>query len=317
VPRDVGADWDFADVRDHYLGVLYGVDAASLREADADRYLELSRAVSGEVMAEVLGEWRRAGSPCQGALVLWLRDLMPGAGWGVLDHGGRPKAAFAHLRRVLAPVAAWSTDEGLGGVDVHIANDRPRPLSARLRVALYRGFEQLVDEAVLSVELGPHDALTRNVEELLGRFVDVSWAYRFGPPAQDLIAISLHDPVGELLSQAFRFPAGRPLARESASGLGLQAVIDHTPTGAVLRVTSRRFAYGVRVAVPGYAPSDDAFGVEPGQSRTIALRPVVATARFAEPAALTALNLDGALEVAVPASAQPEAGSVSSPHTAR
>ena len=167
------------------------------------------------------------------------------------------------------------------------------------------------------MELGPHDALTRNVEELLGRFVDVSWAYRFGPPAQDLIAISLHDPVGELLSQAFRFPAGRPLARESASGLGLQAVIDHTPTGAVLRVTSRRFAYGVRVAVPGYAPSDDAFGVEPGQSRTIALRPVVATARFAEPAALTALNLDGALEVAVPASAQPEAGSVSSPHTAR
>jgi beta-mannosidase len=296
VPRDAGADWDFEDVRDHYLALVFGVDPVSLRSAEPDRYLELSRTVSGEVMAEVLGEWRRAGSPCQGALMLWLRDLAPGAGWGVLDHRGEPKVAFAHVARALAPVAVWSTDEGLGGIDVHVANDRPDALAARLRVALYRGFEQLAGEAVADVELEAHGALTRNVESLLGRFVDVSWAYRFGPPAQDLIVVSLETPTGELLSQTFRFPAGRPLTREPASELGLEAVIERTPEGMVLRVTSRRFAYGVRVAVDGWVASDEAFGVEPGHERRLALRP---TAGAAEPAGgtLRAINLRGSVRV--------------------
>ena len=40
----------------------FAVDPAELRRADPERYLELSRSVSGEVMSEVFGEWRRAGS---------------------------------------------------------------------------------------------------------------------------------------------------------------------------------------------------------------------------------------------------------------
>ena len=301
VPRDAGAGWDFDDVRDHYLAALFDVDPGELRRIDHERYLELSRTVTGELMAEVFGEWRRAGSPCGGGLVLWLRDLVAGAGWGVLDHAGRPKVAFHHLRRALAPVAVWTTDEALGGVVAHVANDRPDALSARLRVALYRDLERPVGEASEQLELAPHGAAERNVEALLGRFVDAAWAYRFGPPAQDLIVASLERDGGqgtELLAQSFRFPAGRPAGAESRSRLGLEGSVRRAGAGEVLlAVHSRRLAYGVRVHAPGFVAADDAFAVEPGATRVLALRALEPDAALSG-GALTALNLDGRVPIA-------------------
>ncbi len=301
VPRDAGAGWDFEDVRDHYLDRLFGVDPVALRSIDHARYLELSRAVTGEVMAEVFGEWRRSGSPCGGGLVLWLRDLMPGAGWGILDYHGEPKVAYHHLRRTLAPVAVWMTDEGLGGIRVHVANDRPEPLGARVRLALYRDFEQRVEEACEPVEVAPRSGWERDGEALLGRFVDLSWSYRFGPPAQDVIVVSLEREDGaglELLSQAMRFPAARPLMSERAERLGLQGTVElNGASGLRLAVRSRRLAYGVRVHVPGFESSDDAFSVEPGGERVVLLRPRGEDMAF-EGGALSALNLEGRVRIA-------------------
>jgi beta-mannosidase len=298
VPRDAGAGWDFDDIRDHYLGERYGVDPTDLRAYDHERYLDLSRQVTGEVMAEVLGEWRRGGSRCAGAVILWSRDLVPGAGWGLVDHGGRPKAAYHHVRRALAGVAVWTTDEGLGGMRIHLANDGPEPVPATLRLALYRDGEHLVGEGEEALELPPHTTGERDAELLLGRFTDVSWTYRFGPPAQDVVVASLERD-GALLSQAFRFPAGPPAGLDTADGLGLEAELRAAgaPSGApVLAIRSRRLAYGVRVQVPGFLPADDAFSVEPGHERLVALRPL-GDAAPPRGAALTAINLRGRLPV--------------------
>jgi len=302
VPRDVGSGWDFDDVRDHYLAALFDVDPAELRRIDHERYLELSRALSGEVMSEVFGEWRRERSGCAGGLVLWLRDLRAGAGWGLLDHHGAPKVAYHHLRRLLAPIAVWSTDEGLRGIAVHVANDRPERLNATLRVALYSDLEVPVGDVTHALELAGHSACEHDVEALLGRFVDVSWAYRFGPPAQDLVVCSLErdgEHGSELVSQCFRLPAGRLLARETPAQLDVTATLARSAAGtAELSLCSRRFLYGVRVDVPGFEAADDAFSVEPGKGRRIALRSTRDDADGAG-GTLTALNLVGRVPIMV------------------
>jgi beta-mannosidase len=309
IPRDVGADWDFQDISDHYLGLLFNLDPDVLRRTDPARYLELWRLATGEVMAEVFGEWRRAASPCGGALVLWLRDVLAGAGWGVIDHRGMPKLAYHHLKRALAPVAVWTVDEGLGGVVAHVANDRAEALSASLRVALYRDGELRVGEAANRIELEPHSQGAWNVETIIGHFVDASWAYRFGPPAQGAIVVSLErdglatassvDPAdSKLISQAVRFPAGRPLAREAPEQLGLAVESALLADGAVrLTLASRRLAYGVRVEAAGLRASDDGFFIEPGHTRSITLHP---GAGDSSPGSckLSAVNMLGQLELA-------------------
>jgi beta-mannosidase len=304
IPRDVGADWDFRDVSDHYLGLLFDLDPRALRRDDHERYLELSGVATGEVMAEVFGEWRRAASPCGGGLVLWLRDMLPGAGWGLIDHRGVPKIAYHHLKRALAPVAVWTVDEGLGGVVAHVANDGAAPLSASLRVALYRDRELCVGEAVTPIELQPHSQGEWNLEAILGRFVDAAWAYRFGPPAQDAIVVSLErdgdvDAGSRTISQAIRFPTGRPLERESPEQLGLAVETSSLADGHVrLALSASRLVYGVHIDAPGFLSSDDGFFIEPGGARSVTLR-AIARQGSPAPATLGAVNMRGHLDLAL------------------
>ncbi len=300
VPRDSGSGWDFDDLRDFYLEKLFGVDPAWLRRGNHDRYLELSRAVTGEVMAYVYGEWRREASPSGGGLILWLRDLVPGAGWGVVDHRGRPKTPWHHLRRILAPTAVWLVDEGIGGVVAHVANDGPTDLEARLRIALYSDLELPVGGTTVPIAVPAHGAIHRDVEAVLGRFVDIAWAYRFGPPAQDVVVASLErdGPGGaELVSQAFHFPAGRPLNQEPEQRLGLGASATVDGDGSIrLAVSSRRLAYGVRIHVTGFLPGDNAFSVEPGGERIVRLVPDGPDRTFTG-GGLTAINLLGRVPI--------------------
>jgi len=300
VPRDSGAGWDFEDVRDHYLKLLYSVDPAALRYADSNRYWELSRMVSGEVMAEVFGEWRRAASPCNGGIILWSADWEPGAGWGILDSQGYPKAPYWFLKRALSPCAIWTTDEGLNGVDIHVANDLFMAREVWLRVALYRNGELKIAESECAITVPKHTTIAFGVEEILGRFLDASCAYRFGPPGHDLIAASLHRERGDIpLAQAFRFPSGRSTQRRPIAELGVMVesrILDDETME--LLVSSRCFAYGVKAAAPGWMPDDAYFGIEPGVRRRITFRRLQ-SAEFPASIVMTAINAEGRLPVAV------------------
>jgi len=299
VPRDSGAGWDFEDVRDHYLKLLYSIEPVTLRYSDQNRYWELSRMVSGEAMAEVFGEWRRAASACNGGIVLWSADLQPGAGWGILDSQGRPKAPYWFLKRALAPCAIWTTDEGLNGVDIHVANDGDARRELWLRVALYSNGKFKVAESERRIAISGHMALTFGVEQSLGRFFDAAYAYRFGPPGHDLIVASLHAERGDIpFAQAFRSPAGRSAERRPIDELGITVEARFLDDRTIeMDFAAQRFAYGVRAAAPGWMPDDAYFGIEPGVTRRILLRRLLA-GQAPSMIAVTAINAEGRLRVA-------------------
>jgi beta-mannosidase len=262
IPRDRGADWDFEQVRDHYAGLLYGVDPAALRRADPERYRALGRAAVAEVMEATFAEWRRARSPTAGGLVWFLRDLAPGTGWGIVDARGEPKSGWYALKRAFRPVQVTLSDEGLNGLHVHLHNETAVARALTLRLAFTDATGRAVAGAERAVSLAPRSTQTLSSAELLGRFFDATDSYRFGPPAHTLGHASLGDPAGAVIAEAFHFPGGRsPEPVET----GLAVAVD----GAAIRIRAERHALGVQVEAEGARPDDTWFHLAPGTERRI------------------------------------------------
>ena len=295
-PRDLGAGWDFDDVRDFYLGELFRVEPMQLRYADHERYLALGRVVTGEVMAQTFGEWRTRRSTCRGGLVWFLRDLWPSAGWGVVDAAGTPKAAWYYLKRALQPVAAHISDEGGNGLVLHVANDRGGALSGELELALYNAGEVQVATAKRAITVEPRSAIELGAASLFEGFMDLSYAYRFGPPSHDLVVATVRAPSGERLAQAFSFPLGLPSARELDVGLTASAQLDGD--GAIVTVRTRRFAQAIAVDADGFVADDAYFHLPPGGVHTFRLRRIGGTAALR--GTLQPLNAAATTKIVVP-----------------
>jgi beta-mannosidase len=268
-PRDLGAGWDFDDVRDHYVKLLCGVDPQQVRATDHERYLLLGRLATAEAMTAAFSEWRRPGSSCRGALVLFLRDLWAGAGWGVVDDAGAPKSCWHALRRVLQPLAVLITDEGGNGLYLHVVNEHAAPREVQLELSAWRDGDVRVAHATTALQLPARDALTVPAVELLPGFTDLSYAYRFGPMGCEAVAATLRDASGATLAQAFHFPGG--LDARPRTDAGLSACATTLEDGTIeLVVRSQRLAQGVHFDIPGYSADDEYFHVMPrGEARVV------------------------------------------------
>lgn len=289
-PRDSSAGWDFDDVRDHYLAELFGIDAVRCRSTDHERYLALSRVVSGELMARSFAEWRRPGSNCGGALVWFLRDLWAGAGWGVLDDAGLPKACFHYLRRALQPIAVSITDEGGNGLVAHVANERAVALDAELQLALYTGGDALVARARHALQVPGRGTRSVALAACFEGFIDLSYAYRFGPPPANLVHVRLCRAGGDEIAEAFHFPTGLPSAVQAE--IGLAAQLQRRDDGCLaVALQADGFAQAVQIEVDGHVAEDNHFHMAPGARRSIALRPLgAARTAMATRGQVSALN---------------------------
>ena len=257
---------------------------------DPHRYLQLSRLVSGEMMAQTFSEWRSPHSNNRGGLVWFYKDLRPGAGWGIVDSTGQPKAAYYYLRRTWGTRQLLMTDEGLDGLHLHVINETRDPLRGFLELTLLKDQHTVVARQETAVDLLPRATMTIGSDELLGRFCDVTYAYRFGPPTHDLAVATLFDADREVVSEAVYFVAGRELP-PMLPAANLEVTTDRDSDG-LCRVTllSDRFLHGVTLHAPGFLPADNYFHLPPGRKKAIPFRPVAdAPRRFK--ATIEALNL--------------------------
>jgi beta-mannosidase len=108
--------------------------------------------------------------------------------------------------------------------------------------------------------------------ELFAGFLDISYAYRFGPPSHDLVVATLRDADGAVLSEAFHFDLRRTAA--SPADLGLTASATARQDGAFeLKIRARRFAQSVWIEADGFDAAEEYFHLAPGSEKTVVLRP--------------------------------------------
>ena len=272
VPRDGGAGWDFEDVRDFYLRSHFGVDPVQLRFFDMPRYLQLSRVVTGEIMAQVFSEWRSSHSNNHGGLVWFFKDLWPGAGWGIVDSLGIPKAAYYFLRRCWLNRQILITDEGLDGLHLHVLNESAEVMNGFVEFLLLKDGHAVVARREAPCQLGPQSRQLVESDEMLDRFYDVTFAYRFGPPKHDVGVATLYDDQHCVLSEAYHFMHQRDPAMLETCDLQVSAVAVGDGCYQVV-LQADRFLQAISFDVEGYLPDDNYFHLPPGREKKVVFTP--------------------------------------------
>ncbi len=301
--RDTGRSSDTEDVVNHYKRVIFGVEPNLLRHGSASRALDLARATVCECMEQVLGEFRRPGSPCRGSLLMALRDIRPGAGFGVVDAMGNPKAPWYVLKRLFDPIGLILTDERLNGLSINVLNDTCEVLSGELSISLFNDGHLKVESVTAPVSVDSRSGLEISSSEMFGSFRDVTYAYRFGTPVHDLVVVELKaklESSGEEISRlAYFFPLGHDNSTEFS--LGLNAVALPRSNGEwCLRISAERVAKFVSIEAKGFRPDDSWFHLAPGLTKEIILTPEIGMGPERHPVGkVRAINSKTAAQIAI------------------
>ncbi len=271
VPRDVGSGWDFSDITDFYVEKLFGVMPAKLRAIEPQRYLEYCRVTTVEVVERTMSIFRADATAGRAALVWFLHDLKQGAGWGYIDSLGKPKSAFYGLARACQPTTLLFVDEGLEGLALYLANDSAETLACQLEIALMTADGQQFEYQTQAIQLKSRTVERVDVDAFLGRFVDSSYAYRFGARGFVATVAKLTAAQGNVLSQKVYVDAVLTQHVHQDVGLTVSAqVIDEVSYA--LTISTEKPAYFVTIDAPNFVLSDNYFHVVPGFATIVVLK---------------------------------------------
>jgi beta-mannosidase len=149
-------------------------------------------------------------------------------------------------------------------------------LQAELEVTVYGMTDLVIARWTEPVDMPPHGAETRTLASRMDGFIDLTWAYRFGPQAVSLVHARLLGAGRRGLGdEAFYTPGGcGPSSASFARDPGLSAeLVSPAHASPQLRLRSRGFAHTVHIASDTHAPDDNDFHLPPQGERLVALSP--------------------------------------------
>ncbi|MCH8612128.1 glycosyl hydrolase 2 galactose-binding domain-containing protein [Arsenicicoccus dermatophilus] len=301
-PHDRGTTWDFVDVTDHYVAAVADAERIAEDVTDTGSWEDLQRAAATAAITETFAAWRSGLTPTAGGIVLAHRDLAPGPGWGLLDASGAAKAPLLALRDVLAPVALLLVDRGLDGLLLEAVNDQPAEATGSLLVAAQDRAGNTVLDAETTLTVPPHGRATVEVEELLGGFRDLGWAWRFGEePGYACVSARWRTGGGDVRATRALVPLAprRPEPDVTAQAITRYGVVRVTVTA------PDRPVVGVHATAPGWIADTGWWPLAAGDSRDLHLRPPDVAGEAARlPAYVTVSTLTGP-SVTVPVEGRP------------
>ncbi len=273
VPRDLGAGWDFDAIRDFYLEEIFKLDAVKLRRQNVEKYIELSRVVTGEVISQVFQQWRSTNSQCNGGLIWFNRDFWPSAGFGLIDSSNAPKAAYYQLKQNWASQSVILTNEGLDGAAVSIINEMNAELNGSIKVILLKDNHIMVAQASEKIKLAANSKQKHSVDKILGRFYDTGYAYKFGQPQFDIVICQLKNEDKEIVHETFLFLEDQNIKPvENIEISAIATIIDKQSIS--LKIISDNFLQYMKISVKNYQPDDNYFHLTPDVEKNIILKQI-------------------------------------------
>jgi beta-mannosidase len=216
-------------------------------------------------MACVFDEWRSSTNPCAGGLIWFLKDLRPGAGWGIIDSDNRPKAAYYALRRAWSPTRLALLDRGLDGLVLELHNDGSLPVNAEVEVRCFDGHGVVTAQGRVHLTAPARGSALANIEGVLGHFADPTYSYRFGPRRHRAVAaVATLDGSEESIYSVYW---AEPSADVPVATVDVQE--DPRSPRYAVRFEADSLVREARIEHAGWRPDDNYFDLVPGVPKLV------------------------------------------------
>jgi beta-mannosidase len=172
---------------------------------------------------------------------------------------------------------------------IHLCNERRTEFRGTLALSVHKTGGQSIVRAEHDIAIDADSKVSTPAAALLDAFYDLSYAYRFGPPASDYIVATLTSSDKKLTTECIHVRSLHELIQKRDVGLSASAVAS-APGSYTLTLNTQELALAVTIEAEGYRCEDQYFNLAPGRERMLVLRSNDDTIAKPLKAIVTAIN---------------------------